>query len=130
MLAMSVATVIAMSPAHTFDAALSSDPISSPTTSAMRVFLDPETGELSSIPTSDATFEMDAALANTLRHEPEDLVTVNHPDGSSSIDLGGTYGDVMVVRVDENGKITFCTGDARTFASGTTDTSPTGPEVK
>jgi hypothetical protein len=105
--------------------------ISNPHTSAMRVYLDPETGEVSSIPTADATFEVDQALANTLSHEPEDLVTVTHSDGSQSIDLQGTYGDVLVVRVGENGKQTFCTDDAKTLAKGMTDTTtPTGPEVK
>lgn len=97
----------------------------------MRVYLDPETGEVSAVPTADATFELDAALANTLRHDPEDLVTVNHPNGASSINLEGTYGDVMVVRVDQNGKATFCSGDAKDLARGMTDTTtPTGPEVK
>ena len=131
LLLMSVATVIAMSPTHTFESAVQSTTISSPATSAMRVYLDPETGEVSSTPSENATFEVDAALAATLEHNPANLVTVTHPDGSQSINLDGTYGDVMVVRVGPNGKQTFCANDAKALAKGMLDTTtPTGPEVK
>src|SRR5262249_16698586 len=131
LLLMSVATVIALSPAHTFESAVQSTTFANPATSAMRVYLDPETGEVSSVPTANATFEMDAALANTLSHDPSNLVTERHPDGSESINLDGTYGDVMVVRIGANGKQEFCTTDAKSLAKGMLDTTtPTGPEVK
>lgn len=121
-------TVVALSPSFTYESAAN---VSTPGASAMRVYMDPETGQVTSTPSADATIEIDAALANTLSHDPENLVTVNHPDGSASINLEGTYGDVMVVRVGENGKQQVCTTDAKTFARAITDnTTPTGPEVK
>jgi hypothetical protein len=128
---MSVATVIAMSPTHTFESAVQSTVTSNPAASAMRVYLDPQTGEVSSTPNDDATFELDAATAQTLDHNPANLVTERHTDGSESISLDGTYGDVLVVRVGPQGQQQFCTTDAKSLVKGMTDTTtPTGPEVK
>lgn len=121
-------TVVALSPSFTHESAAS---VSAPGSSAMRVYLDPETGEVTSTPTADATFEIEAALDNALRHDTEGLAQVSHTGGAVSINLDGRYNDVMVVRVDANGKQEFCTGDVKTLAKGMTDTTtPTGPEVK
>ena len=131
LLLIAAVTVIAMSPVHTFDSAVQSASISSPGTSAMRVYLDPETGEVSSVPTADATFAIGGELENALRHDTEGLTQTAHANGMVSINLDGRYQDVMVVRIGPNGKQEFCTTDAKTLAKGMTDTTtPTGLEVK
>jgi hypothetical protein len=122
-------TVVALSPSFTHESAANA--VSAPGSSAMRVYLDPETGTVTSTPTADATFEIEAALSNALRHDTEGLAQVTHSDGAVSINLDGRYNDVLVVRVDANGKQQFCATDAKTLAKGMTDTTtPTGPEVK
>jgi hypothetical protein len=120
--------VVALSPSFTHESA--ANVASAPGASAMRVYLDPETGAVSSTPTADATFEIEAALDNSLRHDTQGLAQVTKADGTTSINLDGRYNDVMVVRVDANGKQEFCTGDVKTLAKGMTSTTPTGPEVK
>jgi len=121
-------TVVALSPSFTHESAAN---VTAPGASAMRVYLDPETGAVSSVPTADATFEIEAALDNALRHDTEGLAQVTHGDGAVSINLDGRYNDVVVVRVDANGKQEICTSDVKTLVKGMTDTTtPTGPEVK
>ena len=100
-------------------------------TAGMMVYIDEETGEITGTPPADAIIELDSELANTLRHDDEGLVQVTHPNGAVSLDLQGRYGDVSVVRIDENGKATYCNNSEATVVKTLTDTTtPTGPEVK
>ena len=98
-------------------------------TAGMRVYMDPETGEITSGPQPVA--ELDPEMANALRHDDTGLAVETHPNGAKSLDLDGRYADVVVVRIDENGKMIFCAGDPETVEKAINDTTtPTGPEVK
>jgi hypothetical protein len=100
-------------------------------TAGMMVYIDEETGELVGTPPADAVIELDAEMANTLRRDDEGLVQVTHPNGAVSLDLQGRYGDVSVVRIDENGAATYCNDSEHSVVQTLTDTTtPTGPEVK
>jgi hypothetical protein len=97
----------------------------------MRVYLDPETGDVSGDVPQNTTVELNSALENALRHDDEGLVIEKHASGAQSLNLQERYEDVSVVRIDENGKMIFCSGDPKTVLRGLSDTStPTGPEVK
>lgn len=132
MLAMSVATVIAMSPAHTFDSAVQSTFASNPNTNAdgMRIYLDPETGDVTSTPTGEAATQLDPETANLLRHDSEGLQEVAIPGGGYFLDTDGRYGDVVVLRVDANGSKVICQNDEALVLKGMNDKTPTGAEVK
>jgi len=100
-------------------------------TAGMRVYLDPETGEVTGTPPASAVIELDAEMQYTLRHDDEGLVMVKHANGATSLDLQGRYGDVSVVRIDENGKATYCNDSEEAVVKNLSDTTtPTGPEVK
>lgn len=128
---MSVATVIALSPAYTFDATVQSNSISNPYTAGMRIYLDPETGDVTSTPPANTVLQLDPDMENLLRHDSEGLTQTTRPDGTVFLDTAGRYGDVVVLRVDENGKMTFCQNNEEAIIKGMNDTTtPTGPEVK
>jgi hypothetical protein len=100
-------------------------------TAGMMVYIDEETGEITGTPPVDAVIQLDSDLANTLRHDDEGLVQVTHPNGAVSLDLQGRYGDVSVVRIDENGKAAYCIDSEESLLKNLNDTTtPTGPEVK
>jgi hypothetical protein len=126
---MSVATVIAMSPAHTFDSAVQSTFASNPSADGMKIYLDDE-GNVTSTPTDEAVQQLDPDMANLLRHDDEGLVVVQLPGGGEFLDTAGRYGDVTVLRVDANGKKVICQNDAALVLKGMNDKTPTGPEVK
>ncbi len=132
MLAMSVATVIAMSPAHTFDSAVQSTFASNPNANAdgMKIYLDPETGDVTSTPTGEAATQLDPEMANLLRHDSEGLQEVAMPNGGYFLNTDGRYGDVVVLRVDANGKKVICQNDEALIVKSMNDNTPTGPEVK
>ena len=129
MLAMSVATVIAMSPAHTFDSTVQSTFASNPSADGMKIYLDDE-GNVTSTPTDEAVTQLDPEMANLLRHDDEGLSVVQLPGGGEFLNTAGRYGDVMVVRVDANGKQVICRNDEALVLKGINDNTPTGPEVK
>jgi hypothetical protein len=127
---MSVATVIAMSPAHTFESAVQSTSVTDPGAAAMRIYLDSD-GNVTSTPTDDAVIAVDPDMDNLLRHDSEGLTPTVRPDGTVFLDTAGRYGDVVVLRVGANGKQTVCVNGEKAFVKSMTDTSiPTGPEVK
>jgi len=134
LLLVSAATMVVLSPGDSTEsttAAVSSNGISSPGTAGMRVYLDPETGEVAADVPPNAAIELDGALENALRHDDEGLVVETHANGAMSLNLQERYQDASVVRIDENGKMTFCSSDAQSVLLGITDTTtPTGPEVK
>jgi len=77
-----------------------------PGTAAMRVAIDPETGELG--PTTDKAAEVQ--LQQLLRRDSDGLVEVVHPDGSVSIDLEGRFMNASLARIDADGELeTICT---------------------
>lgn len=129
MLAMSVATVIAMSPAHTFDSAVQSTFASNPSADGMKIYLDDE-GNVTSTPADQAVTQLDPEMANLLRHDDEGLVVQQLPGGGEFLDTAGRYGDVMVMRVDANGNKVICQNDEALVLKAINDKTPTGPEVK
>ena len=96
----------------------------------MRIYLDEE-GQVTSTPPADAVITLDPEMENLLRHDSEGLDQTTRPDGTVFLDTAGRYGDVVVVRVGENGKMTFCQNNETAIIKGMQDTTtPTGPEVK
>ncbi|MCP4571614.1 MAG: hypothetical protein GY838_04620 [bacterium] len=91
-----------------------------PGTAAMRVSIDPETGELVHATATDKA--ADLQLQQMLRRDDDGLVEVIHPDGSASIDLEGRFMSASVARIGEDGELeTICTTDshqAQEFLSG------------
>ena len=131
LLAMSVATVIAMSPAHTFDSAVQSTFASNPNANAdgMKIYLDDE-GNVTSTPTADLATQLDPEMVNLLRHDDEGLTVEQLPGGGEFLNTAGRYGDVLVMRVDANGKKVICQNDETQIIKDMNDKTPTGPEVK
>jgi len=130
LLMMSVVTVIAMSPTHTFESATQSNAMSNPNAAGMKIYLDAD-GNVTSTPTDEAVLALDPEMDNLLRHDNEGLQGVTRPDGTVFLDTAGRYGDVVVLRIGENGKQTVCVDGTKALVNSMTDTStPTGPEVK
>jgi hypothetical protein len=76
--------------------------------SAMRAYLDPETGEIGAGVGPVASKTLDPETQNALRRDTEGLVEVRHPDGRVSVNLQGRFQNAAVARVDENGVVTIC----------------------
>jgi len=76
----------------------------SPGSAAMRVSIDPETGELvhGQVPAGKPE---DAQLQEALSRSDEGLVEVHHADGSVSIDLQGRFQNASIARIDSTGKL-------------------------
>jgi len=133
LLVVGAATIVTLSPGSSTDSSATvvgsnDDPNS--VTPGMRVYMDAETGELT-YEDPMATIELDSELENTLRHDDEGLIIKDHGNGTTSMDLEGRYGDVVTVRIDENGKQLLCNSDVTAVKRILADnTTPTGPEVK
>lgn len=95
----------------------------------MRIYLDDE-GNVTSTPPADAVMTLDPEMENLLRHDSEGLVQTVRPDGGVFLDTAGRYGDVVVMRVDENGSKVICQNDEAKIVNAMNDKTPTGPEVK
>jgi hypothetical protein len=72
----------------------------------MRIFRDPETGELGP-PSAAQAAELSAKRAGTedLEFSGAGLQEVHHPDGSVSMDLQGRFQEYAVIRRDANGHL-------------------------
>jgi len=129
LLLMSVATVIAMSPAHTFESAVQSNALSNPNAAGMKIYLDAD-GNVTSTPTDEAVLALDPEMDNLLRHDSEGLNAVTRADGTVFLNTDGRYGDVVVLRIGENGKQAVCVDATKALVNSMTDTTtPTGLEV-
>ena len=132
-LIVSAATVVALSPGDSTETsaiAVESNGASAPGTAGMRVYLDPETGEIAGHIDAQAAIELDAELQEALRHDDEGLTTVRHEDGAESLDLNGRYQEASVVRLDASGKFVVCTDNIANLKRALKDTTPAAPEVK
>jgi hypothetical protein len=101
-------------------------------TSAMRAYLNPETGQLEVRRASTSEFQLDAETREALRRDTDGLVMQHHPDGSVSVNLQGRFQNATILHKDENGVMTICTDHAHHAqraldADATTDKTP---EVK
>ena len=132
LLIVGVATAIVLAPGDSTESsamAVSSNDVTAP---GMRAYLDPETGEVTSKIDPDAAIELDAGTQNALRYDDEGLETVHHANGAVSINLDGRYQSASVVRMDENGKFTFCTDNVADIERAANEpvSHPATPEVK
>jgi len=134
LLAVCAATVFVLSPGSSADSgavAIESGSTGAPGTAGLRVYLDPETGDVGAPPENSTVVQLNDELQNALRQDEVGLQFVTHPDGAVSVDLQGRYESASYVRVDANGKRVYCDNDAEAVARGLGDTTtPTGPEVK
>jgi len=111
-------------------------------TAAMRISLDPETGEW--VTGSTANTEGDVAptvdqksvdLAHMLSRSTEGLTKVHHPDGRVSVHLEGRFMSASVARIGDDGKVeTLCSEDlteAKDFLNADkSETDANGLEVR
>lgn len=84
--------------------AVTATPGLAPGAAAMRIAIDPDTGELipATVPTAKAA---DTELANMLSKSAVGLVEVHHPDGHVSVDLQGRFMSASLARIDSDGTI-------------------------
>lgn len=132
LLIVGVATAIVLAPGDSTESsamAVSSNAVTAP---GMRVYLDPETGEVASQIDPNAAIELDEGTQNALRYDDEGLETVHHANGAVSMNLDGRYQSASVVHMDENGKFTFCTDKLADVQSAVNNevSTPAMPEVK
>ena len=101
-------------------------------TSAMRAYLNPETGQLEVRRATASEFELDAETREALRRDTEGLVMQHHPDGSVSVNLQGRFQNATVLHKDENGVMTICTDHAHDAQRVLDEETPTDktPEVE
>jgi hypothetical protein len=71
----------------------------------MRIFRDPETGEIGPPTTAQATEVALEDGAENLEFSSNGLEQVRHADGSVSMDLQGRFQEYLVARKDASGKI-------------------------
>lgn len=73
--------------------------------SGMRIFRDPETGEIGPPTAAQAAEVARIDGAENLEFSSQGLEQVRHADGSVSMDLEGRFQEYLVVRKDASGKI-------------------------
>jgi len=135
-LAVAAASVAVMSPGDTTDSkalAVGSTLASPSGTAAMRVYIDPATGKLTTgMEPTDAVLELNPELENALSQDSEGLVSVTHTDGSVSIDLQGRFQCATVARIGKDGKVIICTDNVAGAEQSLTEqtSNPGTPEVK
>ncbi len=78
----------------------------------MRVYIDPETGELTHQPVTDEQRRDAAAEAEQHRHDGENTRVVRHADGSMTGYLDGQFEQASVVAVDSQGRLKTRCADA------------------
>jgi hypothetical protein len=135
-LAMSAATVVVLSPGETTDSqalAVGSTAPEPAGTAAMRAYIDPETGELTTgIEPTESVLSLNPDLQNALSQDSEGLVPEYHADGSVSLDLQGRFQSASIARIGKDGKVIICTDNVAGAEQGLTETTsnPGTPEVK
>ncbi|HOC44827.1 MAG TPA: hypothetical protein PKJ99_17575 [Thermoanaerobaculales bacterium] len=88
------------------------------------VYIDPETGKVTSTPTDAQRAAMQSALAELLNYSDEGLVEVVMPDGSVVMDLQGRFQSTLIVQVAPDGTRHFTQVGA---APDTIDALPAQP---
>jgi len=69
---------------------------------AMRVFIDPQTGQLRE-PTPEEARALSEAVRKAAAPEPEDFEPVRHPDGMVSVDLKGAFMSHVIAQRNPDG---------------------------
>ena len=102
-------------------------------TKAIRVIIDPETGEIISVPLR-ATEVLSAALAKALSRSTEGLRVFELSNGGMGVHLDGRFQHVLMVRMRPDGSLeTVCTShsrEAESFLRGKTTGAKTVPRDK
>ena len=132
LLVVSAAAIAVLSPSGSTDSntvAVTSD-TSAPGTAGLRVFLDPETGDVVDNTDPSAVLQLDAEMENALRHDTEGLANVKHANGAVSINLDERYQEASIVIIDENGKRTICSSNAADIEKALTGNTSTTAEVQ
>ncbi len=129
------ATVVVLSPGETKDSnalAVGSTDVSPVGTSAMRAYIDPETGQLTTgIEPVESVIELNPELENALRQDSEGLVPEYRANGTVALNLQGRFQSASVVRIGEDGKVIICSDNVADTQQAFTETSNPGtPEVK
>jgi hypothetical protein len=78
-------------------------------TAGMKVYIDRETGEITSTPPREQTKALSAPLAIALSRSTEGLVVFDLPNGGKGVYLKGRFQHALTVRVKPNGSLeTVC----------------------
>ena len=99
-----------------------------PATAGMRIYRDPETGELTSTPSAAdaAAAAKDAELGDATMSEPVQTVL---PDGSVMLELNGHGQEYFMMQKDKDGNlVTRCVQDPKAAAAA--PVAPAKPEDK
>lgn len=123
-----VTALVASTPSDSLPDGRAHDPAG---TAGLRVYLDPETGDLQTGPAAAAEIELDAETQNAVRRDTEGLRMVRHANGAVSMDLQGRYQSVSVIRIDENGVASICADNETSVEHALKDHAKAAtPEVK
>lgn len=118
----------AMGTAQAATAAPAKTTASAPAAAGMRVYRDPETGELTSTPSAAdaAAAAKEAELGDATRSEPVQTVL---PDGSVMLELNGHGQEYFIMEKDKDGNlVTRCVQDPKAAAQA--PVAPAKPEDK
>jgi hypothetical protein len=84
---------------------VATQPTTAPMDAGMRVYLDPESGQITSIPPADAVLPADLPVEAEMQQ-------VRLPDGSYMLDSKNGPQDYLIMKLDANGKkVVECTQD-------------------
>jgi hypothetical protein len=101
-----------------------------PGTAGMVVAIDPETGTVG-MPSAEQMKAFDEQMKSSLNQSDVGLEFINHPDGSTSVDLQGRYQSVSIAKIGADGRPQTTCVDTHEAARAALDgTAPVGPEVK
>lgn len=85
---------------------------------AMRVYIDPETGELTHAPVTEEQRRDAAADSANYREDGDTARVVRHADGSTTAYLDGRFEQSTVVTADQNGTLKAHCADAAHASRG------------
>lgn len=108
---MASALLLVSAAAHVYasDKAAEAPAASSAAESGLRVYVDPQSGELVSQPVTEEQRQQAAATEAAFNQDNSDLVSVRMPDGSVMVDLQGRFQQATVATVQADGSIrTYC----------------------
>jgi hypothetical protein len=101
-----------------------------PGSAGMVVALDPETGTFGP-PNAEQAKALEEQMKASLNQSDVGLEFVNHPDGSTSVDLQGRFQSMSIAQIGPDGRVHTTCVDTHEAAHAVLDgTAPVGPEVK
>ena len=87
-----------------------------PEAGGLRVYVDPETGELTSTPTPEQAAALSKSLASDLDGSAEGLETFALRGGGRGVNLQGRFRNALVVRRDAGGNLVMTCAESATQA--------------